>query len=206
MESVLTPSWPDPLDLFEEGFGHQRAHLPGGQRVRLQALRHLRRKDIRFRDELFIKSLPGPPNGICVESLNRNDQVRPSRLACAYTIKRPELSRTSRERKIVARGLSRKRRVMNSLAWPEIFPRHVTTRTSTPSRSMRWQTRFEFVAEAVESARTGKPRARQKGQLPQRNTSRLLTVAQEKNVRSAMSMSFAKGHIGPDVVFIRHHD
>jgi ribulose-bisphosphate carboxylase large chain len=131
-----------PLDLFEEGSITNVLTSLVGNVFGFKALRHLRLEDIRF-PMAFIKTCPGPPNGICVERDRMNKYGRPL-LGC--TIK-PKL------------GLSGKnygRVVYECLRGGLDFTKDDENINSQPFQ--RWQNRFEFVAEAVHSGPGGNRR------------------------------------------------
>src|SRR5699024_10106873 len=122
-----------PIDLFEEGSVVSVLTSLVGNVFGFKALRHLRLEDVRF-PIAFVKTCLGPPNGIQVERDKLNKYGRPL-LGC--TIK-PKL------------GLSAKnygRAVYECLRGGLDLTKDDENISSQPF--MRWQNRFEFVAEAV---------------------------------------------------------
>jgi len=122
-----------PLDLFEEGSIVNVLTSLVGNVFGFKAVRSLRLEDLRF-PIAYIKTCMGPPNGIQVERDRMNKYGRPM-LGC--TIK-PKL------------GLSAKnygRAVYECLRGGLDFTKDDENINSQPF--MRWQNRFEFVAEAV---------------------------------------------------------
>ena len=122
-----------PIDLFEEGSVTNVLTSLVGNVFGFKAVRALRLEDIRF-PIAYVKTCMGPPNGIQVERDKMDKYGRPL-LGC--TIK-PKL------------GLSAKnygRAVYECLRGGLDFTKDDENINSQPF--MRWQNRFEFVAEAV---------------------------------------------------------
>ncbi len=122
-----------PIDLFEEGSITNVLTSLVGNVFGFKALKHLRLEDIRF-PIAYIKTCMGPPNGIQVERDKLNKYGRP---LLGATIK-PKL------------GLSAKnygRAVYECLRGGLDLTKDDENVNSQPF--MRWQNRFEFVAEAV---------------------------------------------------------
>ena len=125
-----------PIDLFEEGSVVNVLTSLVGNVFGFKAVKHLRLEDIRF-PIAYVKTCLGPPNGIQVERDKMNKYGRPL-LGC--TIK-PKL------------GLSAKnygRAVYECLRGGLDFTKDDENINSQPF--MRWQNRFEFVAEAIYKA------------------------------------------------------
>jgi len=125
-----------PIDLFEEGSIVNVLTSLVGNVFGFKAVKHLRLEDIRF-PIAYVKTCLGPPNGIQVERDKLNKYGRPM-LGC--TIK-PKL------------GLSAKnygRAVYECLRGGLDFTKDDENINSQPF--MRWQNRFEFVAEAIYKA------------------------------------------------------
>ena len=124
------------LDLFEEGSIANLASSIVGNVFGFKALKALRLEDLRF-PEAYIKTFPGPPNGIQVERDRLGKYGRP---ILGATIK-PKL------------GLSPKmyaRAVYECLRGGLDFTKDDENINSQPF--MRWRHRFEFVAEAIRKA------------------------------------------------------
>jgi ribulose-bisphosphate carboxylase large chain len=122
-----------PLDLFEEGSVVNVLTSLVGNVFGFKAVRHLRLEDIRFPLH-YVKTCGGPPNGIQVE---RDRMEKYGRPFLGATVK-PKL------------GLSAKnygRAVYEMLRGGLDFTKDDENVNSQPF--MRWQNRFEFVAEAV---------------------------------------------------------
>ena len=122
-----------PIDLFEEGSIVNVLTSLVGNVFGFKAVKHLRLEDIRF-PIAYVKTCLGPPSGIQVERDKMNKYGRPL-LGC--TIK-PKL------------GLSAKnygRAVYECLRGGLDFTKDDENINSQPF--MRWQNRFEFVAEAI---------------------------------------------------------
>lgn len=122
-----------PIDLFEEGSVVNVLTSLVGNVFGFKAVKHLRLEDLRF-PIAYVKTCMGPPNGIQVERDKLNKYGRPF-LGC--TIK-PKL------------GLSAKnygRAVYECLRGGLDFTKDDENVNSQPF--MRWQNRFEFVAQAV---------------------------------------------------------
>ena len=122
-----------PIDLFEEGSIVNVLTSLVGNVFGFKAVKSLRLEDIRF-PIAYVKTCMGPPNGIQVERDKMGKYGRPL-LGC--TIK-PKL------------GLSAKnygRAVYESLRGGLDFTKDDENVNSQPF--MRWQNRYEFVAEAV---------------------------------------------------------
>ncbi|HKJ88056.1 MAG TPA: form I ribulose bisphosphate carboxylase large subunit [Gammaproteobacteria bacterium] len=127
-----------PIDLFEEGSIVNVLTSLVGNVFGFKAIAALRLEDIRF-PIAYVKTCMGPPHGIQVERDRMNKYGRPM-LGC--TIK-PKL------------GLSAKnygRAVYECLRGGLDFTKDDENVNSQPF--MRWQDRFEFVAEAVDKATT----------------------------------------------------
>ena len=127
-----------PLDLFEEGSITNVLTSLVGNVFGFKAIQGLRLEDIRF-PIAYIKTCMGPPFGIQVERDRLSKYGRP---LLGATIK-PKL------------GLSGKnygRAVYESLRGGLDFTKDDENVNSQPF--MRWQDRFEFVAEAVQKAET----------------------------------------------------
>jgi ribulose-bisphosphate carboxylase large chain len=125
-----------PLDLFEEGSVTSMIASITGNVFGFKALRALRLEDLRV-PVAYVKTFPGPPNGIQVERDRLNKYGRP---LLGATLK-PKL------------GLSAKnygRACLEILAGGLDFTKDDENITSQPF--MRWRDRFLFVMEAVRKA------------------------------------------------------
>ena len=125
-----------PIELFEEGSVVNVLTSLVGNVFGFKALRSLRLEDVRF-PIAYVMTCQGPPNGIRVERDKMNKYGRPL-LGC--TIK-PKLGLS---------GRNYGRVVYECLRGGLDFTKDDENINSQPF--MRWQNRFEFVAEAIRSA------------------------------------------------------
>ena len=127
-----------PLDLFEEGSISNVMSSIVGNVFGFKALRALRLEDMRI-PAAYMKTFPGPPNGIQIERDRLNKYGRPL-LGC--TIK-PKLGLSAR---------NYGRAVYEALSGGLDFTKDDENINSQPF--MRWRDRYEFVMEAVLKAET----------------------------------------------------